>query len=459
MNKLILLVSFCLFNVYHVVGKYTIYGQFTGQDETVNRVVLSAYIKGVVPIQSADVVNNSFSLLLELPLPQGVYRLSLGNYQSSTYIDFILNDVDTNLHLDLNLKAGVLYPTFSNSEENVLWHQYQSTFIQRQLEINILGNYLLVSTDSKSSFYDACKSHINKIITAHNTDKQELQKNSATYYWIPKLVGFQKLEAPILESNYRLSAFYQRDRYWTDLKIYDDALINSPIYGDLIFEYISFYMNPKMDFSIQEIDQGFKKCMDTILQKFSATTTLQQFAYDYLSDGFNAMGRTDLVQYLESKFKNNVYQCKVDGEKEPESESFKIRVEQQVPNIYFVYGADTVGNLYSLAAENTLLVFWTSTCEHCIKQLPALNEIATKYRNLQVVSISLDENIQDHAAAIEQYGLNKMRHYADYKGYNSILADQFEISGTPTILLLDRNKKFIRPFLEASELSQYLSAQ
>ena len=64
-------------------------------------------------------------------------------------------------------------------------------------------------------------------------------------------------------------------------------------------------------------------------------------------------------------------------------------------------------------------------------------------------------NKNDYNKALLEGGF-KWRSFCDFKGWNSEIAEKYYIYATPTMFLLDQNKKIIARLLSADELDYYI---
>ena len=98
-------------------------------------------------------------------------------------------------------------------------------------------------------------------------------------------------------------------------------------------------------------------------------------------------------------------------------------------------------SLDSISNEYTLLVFYTSFCSHCIETLPKLSRLYQEQpsHRLEVMAISFDSEKDAWLGFLKQ-GNYGWVNYSDLKGWNSNIAKAYNIKGTPTYILLDRNK-------------------
>lgn len=104
----------------------------------------------------------------------------------------------------------------------------------------------------------------------------------------------------------------------------------------------------------------------------------------------------------------------------------------------------------------TLLDFWFSYCEPCIKQLPDLKSIYNNYKDkhFEIIGISVDskENEGNWEKVIQQFNL-KWLQYLDKK---KDISQELNITYFPTNFLLDNNGKIIRKDISPQDLNDFL---
>ena len=98
-------------------------------------------------------------------------------------------------------------------------------------------------------------------------------------------------------------------------------------------------------------------------------------------------------------------------------------------------------SLYKLKAAKTIVVFWSSTCPHCLEEMPKLNEWAASQKGVQVVAVSIDTDPKLHQETSKQF--SNLVHTCDYKGWNTEAATTYYIAATPTFIMLDKDKKVL----------------
>lgn len=130
-------------------------------------------------------------------------------------------------------------------------------------------------------------------------------------------------------------------------------------------------------------------------------------------------------------------------------------VAATVPNIVL---PDSAGNLLSLAAMNSdkvLLLFYSSSCPHCQAMIPRLAEIYKSRHTFGVMAVSLDSSRSVWIDFIRTNHLTWIN-VNDPKGWSGAAASDLLIYATPTMILVDKDKKILAKPLTIDELVKWL---
>lgn len=402
-----------------------------------------------------DRETGKFSLkIAKEELTPGVYRLQY-NQTSYEYLDVILNGEEPKIHFIIDSFSQNKLPDFTHSQENKLWYDYQKTaddlFFKTQLLQQFLGNYPSIKEKvytQNEKFYATAKSNFLKnkaafVAANPGTWASEMINNQPHYFANPK--------DPI-----RLQMYYQRQYFWDNINAQNPALINSPLYTDLILKYMQYYLSPEMDFSENEMNQGFIKSIDTIMQKFGGNPKTQEFAAKYLQLGFKEIGNDQVLQYIDETYQELLTQNSQSNTNSDEAFEKRMKGYQamkegnQAPNIIFNTPSQDVKDLYSINANQTLVVFWASWCPFCTSDLPKVNEWAKHNPDIKVVGISLDDDKEAYQEAISS--LQHLVHSSDFEKWESKPVNDYYIYATPTYILLDKDKKIIGKYSSLDSL-------
>ena len=424
------------------------------------KVVVQKFGVGSFAIAAVPITNEKFSITAPATIDAGVYRFQYTQSSLTDYIDIIVDGKEKNIAFELDVLqvAENKTPVFMASEVNKKWYNYQKESNLQLQKIELLNGVLAQYPNPNEKIIK----QIEKAVAQEKKSFKVFFQNFCTENqnnWAGAMVQNKPYYFTNPKEDFRLQDFERREHYWDNVNTNDAKLINSPLYTDKILQYMQYYMNPEMQFSEDEMNAGFKKSVDTIMQKFGTNEETKKFAIQYLQLGFKEVGNEGILQYIDETYAAVLAQCndanldKVAFEKRMEGYA-AMKVGNQAPNIELKVNspsASAVG-LYDIVSEQTLVVFWASWCPHCMQEMPKLNEWAKEHPNTKVIAISLDDDETAYTEAIKNFA--NLTHTCDYKKWQGKAATDYYIAGTPTFILLDNNKKIVGKFSSFEQLKK-----
>lgn len=139
-----------------------------------------------------------------------------------------------------------------------------------------------------------------------------------------------------------------------------------------------------------------------------------------------------------------------------------VQIGSQAPDFEIEAGRLSLSGLES---KYTLLVFWATWCPHCVEEMPKIKSVINDYNQLNAsvtanylttVAISLDTDKEPWQKYVKDYNLYQFLNYSELKGWNSEVAKKYNVYATPTLLVLDKDKKIIAKPESAYELKTVL---
>ncbi|MGI8733724.1 MAG: TlpA family protein disulfide reductase [Pyrinomonadaceae bacterium] len=93
-------------------------------------------------------------------------------------------------------------------------------------------------------------------------------------------------------------------------------------------------------------------------------------------------------------------------------------------------------SLADLHGQPAVLVFWTAWCPVCREEAPHFNDLAAQYESLgvRVLGINIQDSLARTESGIKDFGIR----YAVVRDADAGVARLYKVTGTPTIVFLDR---------------------
>jgi thiol-disulfide isomerase/thioredoxin len=94
-------------------------------------------------------------------------------------------------------------------------------------------------------------------------------------------------------------------------------------------------------------------------------------------------------------------------------------------------------------SEYYVLAFWSSTCSHCLNEIPQLEafEETLKPDKLKVVAIGLEDDDKNWLVKIKEFP--DFIHVLGLGKWDNEIGNMYDIKATPTYFILDKNKRII----------------
>lgn len=110
-------------------------------------------------------------------------------------------------------------------------------------------------------------------------------------------------------------------------------------------------------------------------------------------------------------------------------------------------------------ADKYVLVFWSSSCSHCLEELPLLRDFTKKFEKgvLKVVAFGIEDD--EYRWKSETYNYPEFIHVIGLGKWENEISKIYNISSTPTYFVLDKSKRIIAKPLDIVELKSFFKDQ
>jgi thiol-disulfide isomerase/thioredoxin len=372
------------------------------------------------------VKNGSFTLEIPKTAQAGMYRLVYAVPQDEFYID-VIYDKKEHVKFNFSLEEGL---TIINSNENKWFNDYFAKITAAQ--------------DRLMEFYETgnnAEQEYNNLVK----EIREIQKSYEEHYVETIAHQFIKSNRTHLPADYEsLDEFlkHRKEHHFDFLDLQNPILQSSNFLTDRLSNYVFSAIPPDIK-SQEQLAKEVNKNVSTVADIIKDTPegfqikTLHQL---WKIARVNNMATTEdyiFNNHLKKLALNNGNQKMVD---EIEASS-RLRIGALSPEIS--WEVDGKKNALSTMeeAENYLLIFWSSTCSHCLSELPALHKELSKFKNIKVLAIGLEDDKTNWKKVSAE--LPDFNHAIALGKWDSEHAHTFNIQSTPTYFILDREKRFV----------------
>lgn len=412
-------------------------------------------------------------------LPGGMYFVFLPN---KTYFDVLIGEnqkfsiENDTTELTKNLKI-------KDSPENTAFIDYQRFMIDMQKEATAISNKIKESKDEKE------KKELQKQIDGMSKEVKDytwksIKDNEGTFF--SKFIkATQEIDVPdspkdangkILDSAYQYK-FY-RSHFFDNFDIADARLLRTPIYEEKIKKYIEKVIPQIPDTIIRDCDMLLDKSKkDKDVYRFMLLTLFNHYAssqimgfdaiYVHIGEKYYIPDATWSDTTFLNKLKDRVKKLKpiLLGKQAPGLKMLWI------PKEHFIQAkTDTAAannphagafvDLYNVKAKYTVLAFWECDCGHCKKQIPQLHEVYNKLKpkGVEVYAVHMLGGVEGKKKWIKFINEHELYDWLNvWNPYDYKYKELYDISSTPVLVVLDKDKKIIAKRLAPEQIEEYLN--
>lgn len=371
----------------------------------------------------------------------GFYQLVLGD---SDRVNIILDKREP--LVDLRFKATPLAQNMvvASSEENKRLQEFELVVKEAQAIQASVREQKARLQPSDTLQLAALDRVLEKAYTAQESYLKELAQDSARSYFVATFLADRAVQRALGQSPMAVAAVFNFS---------DPQLMRSAAYDQAI---MAFFQNLRSSKESQ-----FVMASDTLIALAGKDPQTKAYMLEHLIDLFATYGPEMALQHVVDSYvvKGDAVQLGA-AAREKIERLLAVSVGRTAPDA-LLQGLQGTAQLSALTsiAKYTALFFYSSTCEHCHAQLPGLKQDLERYGSsgFQVVGIALDADTTEYLDNIRENGITWAT-YSEFNGWGSSVAKAFEVKGTPSFFLLDRQRLIVAKPRDAAELGKKLGS-
>ncbi|MBS1917947.1 MAG: DUF5106 domain-containing protein [Bacteroidetes bacterium] len=384
----------------------------------------------------------------------------------------LLIDQQQNFSITADTTDLVNRVTFTGSPDNAVFQDYTHFAAKDGKQIADLQTSLASAKNKQDStrIIDKMKA-LNKNIQDYRGDIEKKYPTSllATLFRAmkdPVIPPADKQPGGKYDSQYAFH--YYKSHYWDGISFTDDRLVRTPIFEPKLERYFKDLVTPTADSINKEVDwmllysrsnkEMFKFLMVHFVQKYINPEFMGQDAvFVHIFDKFINPGEADFFTEKYRKFINDrAYSLMAN------------LIGQPAANLEMVDTANKPTPLYGVQAQFTVVCFWDPTCSHCKETVPKLDSIyQAKWKNegVKLYGVMVDGGKDNWLKFIREHNLKGWIHvYETQEQHDAVTANNqpgykqlYDVYQTPTIFLLDKEKRIIAKRLSYQQLDEVIN--
>jgi len=396
-------------------------------------------------VGQAILKNGYFTFKLNKSAQPGVYRLKY-KLDKNDYLDFIYNNEDIELSFDPKNSGKTV--KFIKSDENNMFKRYAESIAVPQSKLDSLQLLYFQPADAKKNA--KIRQEYTKYLKDVNAVQQQFEtmsKNMLSYHFI-KASKRYNASAPYKDPSKYLAAI--KTHFFDAIDFNNPHLLNSTLINDRINDFI-FYVNVSQDPGTQE--NLYKKSINTVFSKISNSALKKELTYNLINRFSDKEDKVITEFLLHNYFDKLPVKDQDLAFRKSVLNKMKTSISSKAPNITW---QDFSGNhsLYELkGAKYYLVLFWSSTCSHCLKEVPILYDYIKDKKNIKVVAVGLESGPNPWNAEMSKYP-NFIHVFGKNKWQNKF-AKAYSIHATPTYIVLDAYKNIISKQYGVEDVKKY----
>jgi thiol-disulfide isomerase/thioredoxin len=263
---------------------------------------------------------------------------------------------------------------------------------------------------------------------------------------------------------------YYKSHYWDGITFMDDCVVRTPFFPAKLERYYREVMPQEADSIIKDVDYKL------LLARNSPE--MYKYLLNWLTDEYinpKYMGQDAVFVHLFEKYHSKGLTSWLN---EKQLETITRRAYMVMSNLVGEKAAnlellDTTGKispLYDINADYTVVVFWDPNCGHCKEEVPRLDSFYKanwKAKNVKIYAVMSEYDKEGWIKFIHKNDLKDWTHVyqtlqmikAETEAQKPSFRQLYDITQTPTLYLLDNEKRIVGKKLTLQQLNDLLQVK
>ncbi|WP_053991032.1 thioredoxin-like domain-containing protein [Mangrovimonas sp. TPBH4] len=419
-----------------LLAQHKVSGKFSPAKDFTYALLYEATPTGTNFVDKSEIEEDgTFHIPLDPAAKPGIYKIVYALPPEEYNFDLIYNGKE-DVSLNFSIEKGL---EFTTSNENKLWSSYTKSM---ELVNMAISNFYSQESTDQGAYKDIFK-------TLEDTQRgfEDASKGTMAHTFI-------SANAPYIPSSFEDLSTYSlnlKRTYFQHVDFSNPLLLSSDFLNDRVLAYV-FGMAPNTDNKI------YMDNINSLMEQMKGTDAMVQATLlNTVWQRFVMMENAEVANYVIDTYLEDLAKETNNGPLSREIINYKKNaVGNKAQNFDITLkkdGNEISTTLYDLdIASRYLVIFWSSTCSHCLAELPEVKTIIPK--DLQVIAIGLENDTNTWTPEILNYP--NFIHVLALGKWDNKLAEDYNVTGTPSYFLLDNNKIITSKPYDIEELKEAL---
>jgi len=406
-------------------------------------------------------------------LPPGIYAIFFpGN---RLRVEFLI-DKEQVITVTADTTDLINKTIITGSKENILYDQYQKFASSKGMLIQRERNaYATSRTKEDSLLHEKNYNNYNKQL---NEYREGIIKNQPNSMMAALLKAMKEplvpTKVPVTKQDSLNNYYEYKNHYWDGITFMDDRIIRTPFFLRKLERYYREILSPASDSIIRDVDYK--------LLLARSAPEMYKFLLNWLTDEYinpKYMGQDAVFVHLFEKYHSKglskwLNESQMDGISRRAYMLMSNLIGDKAADLDMLDVADKPMSLYNVSADFTVICFWDPNCGHCKEVVPRLDSIykaSWKQHNVKIFGVLTPDGKADvkpeWLSFINNHKMTDwVNVYQTKEAEAKNVAEQrpsfrqlYDVSMTPTLFLLDKEKRIIAKKLTWEQMNDLLEVK
>ncbi len=399
-----------------------------------------------------------FQFILEKTDKTGMYRIVAGANREQGSENLYYHDINIIFNYeDVVIDTDITDPDAKveivSSRENSAYYSFNRKMAEFEKKLSAIDK-ALTHYPEEDRFYRRMERHYNRLERSRVSFQEEMIKRyEGTLFSV--IARFEMM--PQTSAETRNNVRYIKDKFFREDDFSDPVLLNTSLIPEKIDRYINLYIKDTAEKEVEYTE--LSGAAENILYYAMTHEDVFYRVLEYLINYFINAGMEEVSVHLTENYLHADI-CLEEGRRVLAGEPLKTGMA--APGFRFVSHSGKEIDMESLETEYVIIFFWGSWCPYCMDIIRELSEMQSGFRKdnpafMEVIAIGIEEDKEKWESAIEDKRISEWINYSSFSMWECQLSRKYNIEGTPSIYLLDANRKLVSKSHHTRPIRRYLS--